>query len=81
MTTIDGQTWEEWAAELFEYEACAECGGTEADHVPAVVLGHWFAYCVTQCPGCPEVNMVAIDGDTPGHCARHYRWTEHSLPG
>jgi hypothetical protein len=44
---IDGQSFAEWAAELFEFELCHECGRDVADHAPAVVLGHWFALCTT----------------------------------
>lgn len=42
---IDGQTFTEWATELFEFEFCAECHGDVADHEPQIVLGHWFAQC------------------------------------
>ena len=41
----DGQTWDEWAAELFEWEFCNECGGDVEDHDPLVFMGNWFAKC------------------------------------
>lgn len=44
---IDGQTFEEFANELFEYEYCADCGGDVEDHEGWIVLGHWFAHCKT----------------------------------
>lgn len=45
---IDGQTWEQFAADLFEYELCAECGQDADGHEPWVVFGHWFAHCKTE---------------------------------
>jgi len=45
MVMIDGQTFEQWASELFAYELCEECGRDAEDHEPWIVLGHWFAYC------------------------------------
>jgi hypothetical protein len=42
---IDGETWAEWVARLFEDEYCAECFGDVEDHEPWVVMGHWFAHC------------------------------------
>lgn len=44
--TLFGQTWQEFVAELFEYEECSDCGGDVEHHAPAVVFGHWFARCV-----------------------------------
>lgn len=42
---LNGQTFAQWAQELFEYELCDECGGDENDHTPLVFLGNWFAQC------------------------------------
>lgn len=42
---LDGQTFEEFARELFECEYCLECGGDVEDHEPWIVNGHWFAHC------------------------------------
>lgn len=42
---LDGQTFAEWAAELFEFELCEECGGDAEDHEARIVMGHWFAKC------------------------------------
>jgi hypothetical protein len=41
----DGRTAEQFLAELFEFEKCAECGGDAADHEVGMVLGNWFAAC------------------------------------
>jgi len=42
---IRGQTFKQWATELFEYEYCDECGEDEDAHDASVVLGNWFAMC------------------------------------
>lgn len=42
---IKGETWTQWARRLFEFENCAECGRGVRGHLPAVVLGNWFALC------------------------------------
>ena len=42
---IDGQTWWQWATELFEFEYCAECGKGIRSHEPRIFVGHWFAKC------------------------------------
>lgn len=42
---INGETWQEWAERRFEFEYCAECHGDVKDHLPAIVLGNWFAVC------------------------------------
>ena len=39
------QTSEQFLAELFEFEYCAECGGDAQHHTPVIVLGNWFARC------------------------------------
>jgi hypothetical protein len=36
---------EQWLAELFEYEYCAECGGDSCHHTAVPFLGNWFAHC------------------------------------
>ena len=41
----DGQTWYQWARELFYWENCAECGKGVRGHLPAGVMGNWFALC------------------------------------
>ena len=43
--TVNGQTWSEWADELFEFEFCENCGGDTEDHLPMLALGHWVAVC------------------------------------
>lgn len=45
MAAVPAQPWDEWVAELFEYEFCENCGGDAAHHEPRIVLGNWFAYC------------------------------------
>lgn len=42
---INGQTWTEWAQELFEFEYCEECHKGVRGHLKAIFLGNWFAYC------------------------------------
>ena len=41
------QTPEEWLADLFEFETCAECGSDAADHEVCLVpgIGNYFARC------------------------------------
>ncbi len=39
------QRWEDFAAELFEYEDCEECGLGAAEHNALIVFGNWFAQC------------------------------------
>lgn len=41
------QTPEEWLADLFEFEFCAECGGDADDHEVCLVpgIGNYFARC------------------------------------
>lgn len=59
--SIRGQTFEQFAAELFEFEYCSECGGDAEDHEPWIVVGNWFAHCTHDMlsdgswfiPGCP----------------------------
>ena len=36
---------DEWLAELFECEYCAECGGTHRHHTAVPFFGNWFARC------------------------------------
>ena len=40
-----GQSFEEWAKQLFEFEYCADCGGDWYDHKPNILLDNWFARC------------------------------------
>ena len=42
---INGQTWYQRARQMFEFENCAECGRGVRGHLPAIVLGNWFAFC------------------------------------
>ncbi len=43
---LNGQTWYQWARELFEYEYCGECGKGVRGHLSAITpLGTWFAFC------------------------------------
>lgn len=42
---IDGQTWEEWATELFKYQYCDECGGDVPEHEAQVLPYGFFARC------------------------------------
>lgn len=46
---LSGQTAQEFADSLFEFEYCAECG-KDADAHTAVIgpTGSWFAYCNTE---------------------------------
>ena len=43
--TLNGQTWYQWARELFEFANCGECGRGVRGHLPAIVMGNWFALC------------------------------------
>jgi hypothetical protein len=36
---------DEWLADLFEYEYCAECGGDACHHTAIPFMGNWFARC------------------------------------
>lgn len=47
MTTpkINGQTWYQWARQMFEFENCSECGKGVRGHLPSALLGNWFAFC------------------------------------
>jgi hypothetical protein len=45
--SLHGETWAEWAAREFEFELCHECGGDADNHEPWVILGNWFAHCLT----------------------------------
>jgi len=46
-----GQTWYQWACDLFQFENCAECGKGVRGHVPALAPFSteeriaWFARC------------------------------------
>ncbi|KUL44779.1 hypothetical protein ADL22_12615 [Streptomyces sp. NRRL F-4489] len=43
---IDGVSAEEFLAELFEFELCAECGGEHDQHTAAPdMFGKWHAWC------------------------------------
>lgn len=42
---IHGETWHQWARRQFEFENCSECGKGVRNHLPAIVLGNWFAVC------------------------------------
>lgn len=55
--TLNGQTFEEWATGLFEFEVCADCGGDVVDHEPWIVMGNWFAHCKNP------VAFYAVPGD------------------
>jgi hypothetical protein len=56
MRRINGQTFKQFARELFEFNYCEECGGDERDHLPAEAMGGWFAYCKPN-----AVNRAGID--------------------
>lgn len=53
---INGETWYQWARRHFEFENCSECGKGVRGHMPAIVLGNWFALCKKPEPaeGSPE---------------------------
>ena len=43
---MTNETWEDFAAQLFEYEYCSECGGDSDDHIGCIdPFGNWFAMC------------------------------------
>ena len=67
MSTIDGQTFEQWAKELFADEYCAECLGDERHHEPWVVMGHWFARCHQWRVDliCEAEGLASEDGENP----------------
>ena len=48
-TDYSGQTAQDFADSLFEFEYCSECG-KDADEHTAVIgpTGNWFAYCDKQ---------------------------------
>lgn len=56
----DGQTWDEWAAELFYWEYCCECGGDVEDHKPWVVMDNWFAHCLKEVS---EEDLAALEAE------------------
>lgn len=43
--TFVAQTPEQFLAETFEYEYCAECEGDAQHHTVSLVLGNYFAWC------------------------------------
>jgi hypothetical protein len=48
---IDGQTAEEFLAELFEFELCGECHGDVQDHTASPdPFGKWHAWCTYRAP-------------------------------
>jgi hypothetical protein len=64
------QTPEEWLAELFEFEFCAECGGDADDHEVCLVpgIGTYFARCRRPVdePAATEHGAGADDPGEPG---------------
>lgn len=44
-TDHEGETFEDWAFRLFEYEDCHECGTGADGHTGYVIFGNWFATC------------------------------------
>lgn len=42
---VEGETFQQWADRLFEFEFCEQCGGDTEDHTPLLVLGRWVAMC------------------------------------
>lgn len=55
-----GQTAQDFAEGLFEFEYCAECHGDIKDHTYVIFFGHWFARCkrehVARCKVCSQVK-------------------------
>lgn len=45
---LAGQTAQEWADEMFEFEYCSECGKDKEDHFILPFNGNWFAKCKTE---------------------------------
>ena len=45
MKKINGQTADEWATELFEFENCSECHRGKEGHDIVEFMGNWFAKC------------------------------------
>jgi hypothetical protein len=61
---------QQWLAELFESEYCAECHGDVQDHDAAPFIGNWFAQChddaqcrVDDCQQC--WCLPCLDGGEP----------------
>jgi hypothetical protein len=42
---LNGETWDEWADRLFEFNYCDSCGKDKEDHIPGSFFGNWFAWC------------------------------------
>lgn len=46
---LSGQTAQEFANSLFEFEYCSECGKDTDEHTAVIgPTGLWFAYCDTE---------------------------------
>lgn len=56
---------DEWLAELFESEYCAECSGDACHHTAIPFLGNWFARC----------NHAPAGDGTPNPIIAAYRAT------
>lgn len=65
----DGQTWYQWASELFRFENCHECGKGVKGHEPA---GFRFE------EGCPVVFFFAKCKEEPKilTCPKHGEYAE-----
>jgi len=45
MKKINGQTADEWASQLFEFDNCNECHKGKENHDIIEFMGNWFARC------------------------------------
>lgn len=60
---IDGQTAEEFLAELFEFELCAECAGDVKDHIAKPdQFGKWHAWCSYEAPRMMQFVITSAPG-------------------
>ena len=69
-------TWDEFAAELFADEYCAECLGDAGDHEPQIVLGNWFAHCKQ-----PLAPGVIVESQGEARQRGHVLNLRHPLDG
>lgn len=45
---LHGETAEQWADRMFEFETCSDCGKDKEDHDIIEFMGSWFARCKSK---------------------------------
>lgn len=77
---LNGETAEQWAERMFEFEVCSECGKDKQDHDIIPFMGNWFARCKTpgriievnghfECASCGrEWSAMMGDNELPESC-------------